>query len=414
MSAAGRERREEDQRRRQRKEDVVIGKTSALRDATDYALNPKATEEEWMRQASRVEQQIFRLTEDGMEALKMVSFVVLLFEFGLFHPLHLFLTFHFLPFPAPQLQIEDASAAFDKVFELKPNAYLWQAGMVKFYLDDLEGAADLFARNAAVYESKFGGQASEERIWRHACELKIASVMGKKGTKDILAYIDDIRSTLVPMPVIDEDPDSLFAESRKVFRIARDLFAASINNDQSGIILARAKLRSIGGNFDKIPQSDLKMWKLNAWFYLGLHYDAIGEIGESKECMKMALRNCPNAGHGADIVHALPLLHMSQRDWFDDDDMDDDPLELLRASPGKEFDDDNDEELEDDSTIIAGPDTVDVDPLVSDSIRKSIAKMRLLELQDALKTRGIKAHGAKKELQNRLYRSLLHDTGFHT
>lgn len=73
ISAAGRERRDEDQRRRQRKEDVVIGKTSALRDATDYALDPKATEEAWLNQASRIEQQVFRLTEIGMDSLKTVS-----------------------------------------------------------------------------------------------------------------------------------------------------------------------------------------------------------------------------------------------------------------------------------------------------------------------------------------------------
>ena len=72
LSAAGRERREEDQRRRQRKDEVVIGKTSAKRGETDFALNPKATEEEYLRQASRVEQEVFHLTNDGMECLKMV------------------------------------------------------------------------------------------------------------------------------------------------------------------------------------------------------------------------------------------------------------------------------------------------------------------------------------------------------
>ena len=72
VSASGRERREEDQRRRQRKDDVIIGKTSALRDATDYALTPKATEEAWLNQASRIDQQVYRFTEDGFHALKMV------------------------------------------------------------------------------------------------------------------------------------------------------------------------------------------------------------------------------------------------------------------------------------------------------------------------------------------------------
>lgn len=72
LSASNQERRDEEQRRLKRKEDVIIGKTSAVRDATDFALNTKATEEEWMRQASRVDQQVFKLTDQGMESLKMV------------------------------------------------------------------------------------------------------------------------------------------------------------------------------------------------------------------------------------------------------------------------------------------------------------------------------------------------------
>ena len=309
-----------------------------------------------------------------------------------------------------QLQLDDASTAFDRVFHLKPEAYLWQAGIVKFYLGDLESAANLFASNALVYERKFGDQATEERIWRHACELKmLSSRLKRKGIKNIEAHIDDIRAPLLSMPEISED--SQFRESRKVFRIARDLFESTINSDTSGVILARAKLRSIGGNFDISPKPDLKMWKVNAWFFLGLHYDATGEIQESKECMKMALRNCPSAGHGADIVHTLPLIHMSERDWFDDDNMDVDPLELLRVSPPEELSND-DEEDDTIGTESSSTRSAVADPLVADSIRKSIAKMKLIELQNALRTRGIKAHGSKKDLQNRLFRSLMSDSGF--
>ena len=72
LSASSRARREEDERRLQRKDDVVIGKTSAKRGAKDFALDPKSTEEKWMRQASRLEQQVFKLTEEGMQAFKMV------------------------------------------------------------------------------------------------------------------------------------------------------------------------------------------------------------------------------------------------------------------------------------------------------------------------------------------------------
>lgn len=75
LSASSKEKREEEKRRLERKTDVVIGKTSAKPEARDYPLNIKSTEEEWMRQASKVEQLVFIETEKGMKSLKMVCLV---------------------------------------------------------------------------------------------------------------------------------------------------------------------------------------------------------------------------------------------------------------------------------------------------------------------------------------------------
>ena len=72
LSTAGRERRDEENRKRERTEDVIIGRTSAKRGEKDYQLDPKATEEEWVRQFSTVERKIYLYTEKGMEHLKMV------------------------------------------------------------------------------------------------------------------------------------------------------------------------------------------------------------------------------------------------------------------------------------------------------------------------------------------------------
>jgi hypothetical protein len=72
LTTAKRERRDEDVRRNDRKAEVVPGKTSAIPGAKDYPLNPAATTEEWMKHASKVEQQVYRYTEEGMNALKMV------------------------------------------------------------------------------------------------------------------------------------------------------------------------------------------------------------------------------------------------------------------------------------------------------------------------------------------------------
>ena len=72
LSAAERERRDEEDRRRARKDEVVPGKTSAKPGEKDYTLDPKATEMEWLRQASNLEQEVYAYTDKGMELLKLV------------------------------------------------------------------------------------------------------------------------------------------------------------------------------------------------------------------------------------------------------------------------------------------------------------------------------------------------------
>ena len=72
LSAAERERFEEDERRRKRKDDVVIGKTSAIKGAKDFPLDIKSTEEEYLRHANRVEQEVYKWTTTGMECLNSV------------------------------------------------------------------------------------------------------------------------------------------------------------------------------------------------------------------------------------------------------------------------------------------------------------------------------------------------------
>lgn len=373
LSAAKQERREEERRRSERKEDVVIGKTSALPAAKDYAIDPKATEEAWMRQATNVEQEIYRQTERGMELLKM-------------------------------LRLEEASEAFDRVFELKPNAYLWHAGIAKYYQNDYEAAAEIFARSATFYESRFGEPASEERIWRDACNLKVFSNM-KKMKQKALDESGGFSQLVAQIPERGEmDAFTLPTESRKVLRIARNLFSASVERSSVSEILNRAKLRSICGSADEQPRADRKMWKLNAWYYLGLHYDALGDTEESKECMKMALRLCPSSGNGNDIIHTLPMVHMARRDWYDDDAFEEDSAAnsvnvQVSSNPNQ--------------PLVVSPELrgTRTDPVIIDSIRKSVWKMRVNQIQDALKTRGLKNHGSKEVLADKLFRSLLEDVG---
>ena len=413
LSASQRARREESKRRRERSSEVVIGKTSALPDATDYAMDVQKTQSEYLQQASRVEQIVFQQTEQGMNALRM-------------------------------LDITAADKAFEKVFAVKPNAYLWHAGIVKYYQHDYAKAAEIFARNAQVYESKFGLPATEERIWRYACELKYLSTMSRKERKQVLetrqqkqqaaAANDDDSETvtndwnlLTPIPEDEQTAELLRSETRKVLRTTLELFGALVENDHANIILSRARLRSIGGALHPTPADqrgkrrapppvlmDRKMWKLNSWYYLGLQYDALGDEIESKNCMKQALLLCPSSGNGSDIVHTLPMLHMSERGWFDDE-----PFEEMTDDHHHDF---ASQESSDTASKSKGDPTtkdtitirgfnIDEDPILVASIRSSLEKLRIVDLQQALKLRGLRWTGSKEELQERLFLSLMEDAG---
>lgn len=298
--------------------------------------------------------------------------------------------------------MEEADEAFERVFELKPDAYLWQAGIAKFYLGDFEDAADIFARNAATFEARFGGPASEERIWRDACQLKLLDSMDVRIRKKC-RETGEISTMIRQIPPQDED-DELLKERRKGMQITRDLFEATITRDHSAELLSRAKLRSLGGKFEERPRPDLKMWKLNAWFYLGLHHDATGDFEESKKCMKMALRLCPSSGNANDIIHTLPLLHMSRRDMFDDDAFEGDPM--ADKSDKKSDFSPSPSEFQKKSTKGF------TDPLIEASIQDGLGKMKMADIQEALSFRGLKTTGSKEGLQERLFYSLMDDAGF--
>jgi tetratricopeptide (TPR) repeat protein len=369
-TAADQARRDEEKRRIERRKDVVIGQTSAKTGAKDYDIDPRLTEEAWLSQASQVERQVFKWTEQGMEALKM-------------------------------LRLDDASKYFNNVFEVKPQAYLWQAGIVKFYMEDYEGAAQIFARNAEVYESRFDQPATEERIWRDACALKMYSNMNR-NEKKLVDQNGGLKSLLATIRETEHTADLLQSERRKVIRTVRDMFIASIDKDFSNMILARAKLRSIGGAYHTQPKLDRKLWKLNAWYYLGLHYDVLAEYEESKKCMKMALGLCPSSGTADDIVHSLPVIHMSRRDWFDDDEF---------PSDGDGVGDDRSDSSSTTSSGGSPNQSQTADPILIDSIKSSLQKIRRADLQEALKRRGIPSYGSKEEMQQLLFESLITDAG---
>jgi len=429
LSASARERRNEELRRASRSDEVVIGKTSAKADAKDYALDPDLTEREWLGQANALDREVNLQTDRGLRALKL-------------------------------LDLEEADEAFDRVYALRPDAYAWQAGVVKYYRDELLGAAQCFASNAVTYETKFaamGIPASEERIWRDACQLRALSrtrirtkgVRKGQGADGLYAQIyDDIVATTAPQSDTlddeEEDGETSSRETRKVIRIVRDLFRGSIENDLSAVALNRAKLRSITGEYGSAPTADRKKWKLSSWYYLGLHYDAVGEADEARSCMKMALRQGQSSGNGNDIIHVLPFLHMSVRDWFDDEEfsLDKDENEddggdwssltstgtasIWEKEETKTYSWSAIEDAKDKAASSEGGQQeksarqVEKEPRKEDGARSvvkiaietSLEKVRLTDLQESLQKRGMKSTGSKAELQKRLLDALLEDAGF--
>ena len=271
-----------------------------------------------------------------------------------------------------QLNLEEAREAFDRVYQLKPNAYIYQAGITMFYLDDIYAAGKCFAENAQYYEARFGGCGSEERIWRDACELMLNSRASRRNKST------NEQPLIIPkIPELDEFSVVTQKETRKVMRVARDLFDASVAGDHSRMILSRAKLLSIANDRGRPTRHpDPKQWKLNSWYFLGLHYDVLGRTDESRACMKNAVK-LSSAGNLYDIIHTLPMLHMSRRDWYDDEDLDSNESLVLSE--------------------------------VEENICDSVDQLIVSEIQDALGRKGLKTSGSKAQVQQRLFNALLKD-----
>lgn len=407
LSSSNRERRDEDRRRKERKEDVVIGKTSANRDAVDYPISPEATEIEYLRRASQEERLVHQYTDEGMNAMKA-------------------------------LRLELADKYFDKVFEVRPDAYLWQAGIVKFYLNDTKGAARIFANSAVKFETKFGpmgmGPASEERIWRNAAELKYFNSLKTSGRKQYV--LDKQEGTPQIDQILDsgDDGGAIGVETRMIHRLTRELFDASVDQWKPIEVVARAKLLSFAGNDEKQRSSsinsnsisqDIKKRKLNACYYLALHYDVTGDIEESKKWIKIAFKLCTSAGKSSDIMDTLPLLHMTARDWFDDDPYDEDDEGFGEDGFGSDgLDPTTSNSNTGSSTSPTAPESKTggsehmsdaySDPLLEASIMENVGKMKFSEIREALRIRGVSATGNKETLMERLFISLMDDAGFQS
>jgi hypothetical protein len=191
--------------------------------------------------------------------------------------------------------------------------------------------------------------------------------------------------------------------------------------------MTRAQLQSMCQDDDDDSNNKLqkklmdpKMYKLHSYFYLGLHYDSLGQIKESKQCMKMALKSCADGigGNNQDITFLLPIIHMTVRDWYDDDDDFDNDVDEQMYEQFIEGDEESlihqlmeDGALDFSSGVSSSSNSStkqEKDDRVSSQgiIRESIKHMRIVDLREELKKRKLKVAGSKKELQDRLVNNI--------
>jgi hypothetical protein len=165
------------------------GITSAIPGAVNYAVEPSITEREYFASigldATSLEAGIVAGTAgfkygqvdareiEKMDELEKEKQVALHTTLGLTH--------------LRSLRLRAAYDSFAYVYALNPEAYLWQFGLLQYYFGEYAEGRRTCHENAMRYEAKFGEMgevASEERIWRDACRLKMRGKKKKMNADD--------------------------------------------------------------------------------------------------------------------------------------------------------------------------------------------------------------------------------------
>ena len=159
LSASQKARREEERRRKNRVEEgfATPGISSVIPGAENFPFDVAKTEREYLQSLSSSDD------DSVIDENNIDKYVAVWTDEGLNH--------------LRMLRFQEASDSFNKVYQIKPEAYLWHDGLLKYYLEDYHGAAESLAKNAFRYETRFLEPASEERIWRDAAELKIVNTL---------------------------------------------------------------------------------------------------------------------------------------------------------------------------------------------------------------------------------------------
>jgi hypothetical protein len=173
------------------------GISSAIPGAENYSIEPSVTEREYFASlgldatsiqagvaagtAGELYAQVSPREIQRMDEMEKEKQIALHTTLGLTH--------------LRSLRLQAAYKSFEYVYKLHPEAYLWQFGLLQYYLGEYEAGQRTCMENARRYEAKFGhlGEvASEERIWGDACLLKgRGSGKKKKKSKQIESRGDE-------------------------------------------------------------------------------------------------------------------------------------------------------------------------------------------------------------------------------
>jgi len=166
------------------------------------------------------------------------------------------------------VKIEESIQDFDTAENLEPSVtpYLWQRGLSYYYAERFTDGAKQFEIDLTVNSHDV-----EETVWRYLC---IARFQGVNQAQDTLLEVRD-------------DP-------RLVMRRVYDLYAGSCTPED--VLTA--------------GESEGKRGKFYSYLYLGLYYEASGDIQKSRDYISKAVDYQLD-----DYMWNLAVVHQQLRGW---------------------------------------------------------------------------------------------------
>ena len=343
---------------------AVPGKTSALKNATDYELNVAVTEAEYLYSSSSVpapgklsDAEVYKLQTLGVEAV------------GGFH-------------------WSDAIDSLSKVVQERPDRYVFHYPLALFYMEVRKRSKGMFSQSIAreFYRmghkcARFYTAGSDEYIFGDAVNI----VLTRRGDVDcgISPWLEDKKEV---------------KESRQVFRLARTMFRTALISLQRSAKNGEGESESVGEDLDYVnPRaqmiraraelSELAMSLNNkahkakgtdsltsvlVYFYLGLFEFARGDEDAAKDYIRMCVKKGRERGGGG-LEGECGMMFAVSTGWFDD-----------YCEEGE------------------GDETANVDRSYFEIVDDEIGKMTSKEMTHCCKCCGVRGKGKKEDMAKEL------------